>query len=466
MENPIKPNSPINIENSKEKRIQTIEINGIPLEAEKYYFEYPKRIQQETGILGYERTIVKEEDILRITKERLESLGLDTTNCNDFDSLDKLRKDVFTSKKEEFGISSYSWGKEYEESKEKWWNYLKTEEGKIILRSCSPGSFNEELDLHFSNGEFPSRTFNHVMGAYVEKEQSTKPFIEDRLFLQKLFDVELSKKIKLGGNRSISTDENTSIFMDVYEKENGKPIDETDVSSLHKYSEKIKQDEVFLLGTDAFNLSIGRFWDEQSTKSLSVGFSCKDPFFQEYLKKAYKFFLDNDYENDLLGIQQVMMILVFGSDEFIAKFKELENNEDIKEEEKVMELNNLFLKIRDSFLPDIDQETILSNKKKESSCWKDRSGKNATKHLGRDHWFDSPNFQFDDHTLNRLQYAHDYGHGYSWGRQEVTIPIFINHNEMPQLSWGHAKYAHFMNKKGFNFFEFKHAEHLPQNKKI
>ena len=57
------------------------------------------------------------------------------------------------------------------------------------------------------------------MGAYVRKEQSTKPFIEDRLFLQKLFDVELSKKIKLGGNRTISTDENTSIFMNVYEKD-------------------------------------------------------------------------------------------------------------------------------------------------------------------------------------------------------------------------------------------------------
>ncbi len=302
------------------------------------------------------------------------------------------------------------------------------------------------------------------MGAYVRKEQSTKPFIEDRLFLQKLFDVELSKKIKLGGNRTISTDENTSIFMNVYEKENGKPIDKTDVSSLYKYSEKIKDDEVFLLGTDAFNLSIGRFWNEKSTNSLSVGFSYKDSFFREYLKKAYKFFLDNDYENDLLGIQQVMMILVFGSDEFIAKFKELKNNKDIKREEEVRELNNLFLKIRDSFLPDIDQETILSDKKKESSCWKDRSGKNVTKHLGRDPWFGYPNFQFDNNTLAGLQHAHEYDRGNTWGRQEVTIPIFINHNEMPQLSWGHAKYASLMSKKGFNYIEFKHAEHLPEPK--
>lgn len=44
---------------------------------------------------------------------------------------------------------------------------------------------------------------------------------------------------------------------------------------------------------------------------------------------------------------------------------------------------------------------------------------------------------------------------------EVFLPIFIGHNEIPQLSWGHAKYAHYFNDKSFNFFKFKHADHLP-----
>ncbi len=94
-----------NTENTKESKETKgkikIKLAGkeYELEITSYGFEYPKRIQQETGILGYERTIVKEEEILRITKKRLESIGLDTTNCNDFDSLEKLREDVYTSKK-------------------------------------------------------------------------------------------------------------------------------------------------------------------------------------------------------------------------------------------------------------------------------------------------------------------------------------------------------------------------------
>lgn len=43
---------------------------------------------------------------------------------------------------------------------------------------------------------------------------------------------------------------------------------------------------------------------------------------------------------------------------------------------------------------------------------------------------------------------------------EFKMPIFIGHPQIPQLSWGHAKYAHFFSEKGFNFFEFKHAEHI------
>lgn len=45
---------------------------------------------------------------------------------------------------------------------------------------------------------------------------------------------------------------------------------------------------------------------------------------------------------------------------------------------------------------------------------------------------------------------------------ETEIPILINNDELPQISWGHAKYAHYFNEKGFNFFKFKHADHLPR----
>jgi hypothetical protein len=42
----------------------------------------------------------------------------------------------------------------------------------------------------------------------------------------------------------------------------------------------------------------------------------------------------------------------------------------------------------------------------------------------------------------------------------------FDHHEIPQLSWGHAKYAHYFNDKSFNFFKFKHADHLPVKEKL
>ena len=59
-------------ENEGKKTISSIEVDGIKLETEKYYFEYPKRIQQETGILGYERTIISEENLKGLAKKHIE----------------------------------------------------------------------------------------------------------------------------------------------------------------------------------------------------------------------------------------------------------------------------------------------------------------------------------------------------------------------------------------------------------
>lgn len=52
-------------EKNKERQIKNIEIkigeNTYSLEAESYDFEYPKRIQEETGIIGYERIKISNE---------------------------------------------------------------------------------------------------------------------------------------------------------------------------------------------------------------------------------------------------------------------------------------------------------------------------------------------------------------------------------------------------------------------
>ena len=47
-------------ESGKRENI-VLEIDGQKIEAVKYYFEYPERIQKETGILGYERVKITKE---------------------------------------------------------------------------------------------------------------------------------------------------------------------------------------------------------------------------------------------------------------------------------------------------------------------------------------------------------------------------------------------------------------------
>lgn len=40
------------------------------------------------------------------------------------------------------------------------------------------------------------------------------------------------------------------------------------------------------------------------------------------------------------------------------------------------------------------------------------------------------------------------------------MPIFIGHDTMPQISWGHAKYAHLLDEKNLNFLTFDHEDYL------
>lgn len=63
-----------------------LEIDGRKIEAVKYYFEYPERIQKATGILGYERTKILDNDFLKFNEagydlaERIEKLTLALSN--------------------------------------------------------------------------------------------------------------------------------------------------------------------------------------------------------------------------------------------------------------------------------------------------------------------------------------------------------------------------------------------------
>ena len=71
-----------------------------------------------------------------------------------------------------------------------------------------------------------------------------------------------------------------------------------------------------------------------------------------------------------------------------------------------------------------------------------------------------PNF-FKENGISIGRRACKRAYRNSYFEGEIFLPIFIGKDDIPQLSWGHAKYGHYMNEKGFNFFKFKHADHLP-----
>ena len=384
---------------SSSKKDISFEVGDFKFNAIKYSFEYPKSIQNETGILGYKRTIVKDKDV--------EKLGV------------------------------------------------------------------KKLNQILSCGEFPNRTLNHSIGAH-QGGPHKDFFIQDKFFIQKLFDINLTKKIKLG-KRNTSSDSFESIVMGVYDKMNCDAIGEVSTHLLSTYEEEIKSNEVFLIGHDAFNTSAGNFWGFQTDNRINFGFSLNDNLFANYIKKAYEIFLKNnlDTKKELIGIEQIVRMVAFCDNDFFEEykrfFKESENSleeESIKGEEE--RLSKIFSNLRENFLPHFDQDEVILNKR--------------VIYVGDGRTLKSYNYneRFVDKINNIMDLCLSWDKGYmahttrdflktssingnkegSPGDKsdEIHIPIFINHPEIPQICWGHAKYANFMNEKGFNFFEFQHKD--------
>lgn len=125
------------LEKNKKERI-ILEIDGQKVEGEKYYFEYPKYLQKETGILGYTRIIIP-EDNFKIFKEYYK---------------DKYEKEEFLMNK--------------------------------LLPSISKGAY-------------PSTTINHVYSWHYDKNDQNhhKAYLKNhKFFLQMLYDITLIKEEK------------------------------------------------------------------------------------------------------------------------------------------------------------------------------------------------------------------------------------------------------------------------------
>lgn len=363
-----------------------LEIDGQKIEAVKYYFEYPERIQKETGILGYDR--------VKILRENL----------------------------------------------------------KVSVESI----------IHkLSDGEYPGKCLTHVMGGHAHKEDKPEmfeDFAKDKFFLQKIYDVDTIKRknernTPVGNLFNYSTtpsdndhrQDKRSTFS-LYKKNSDgsreKVAENQYIGNIINYKNELASGDYFAATTESgFNTIASGLWDSHdSTKenSFCVGFPLygTDDFYNEYLEESLKEYSlsINERKRDGLGEPSVDNFSSLALLWFLSKNKANISLEGVSDVEKKGSAGQKFSDLMNTFIKENPSTHAIS----------------------------SINF-----NEARAAFFPDEKGQYLYGnRAEYQIPVFIGHDKIPQLSWGHAKYAHYFNDKSFNFFKFKHADHLPSKEEI
>lgn len=363
-----------------------IELGGkeYGLETTSYDFEYPERIQKETGILWYKR--------------------IEISN----DTIDNFKK--------------------------KYGNL------RDILYSIS-------------NGEYPNRSFVHEMWWYYDKNDCDKfreVFSKSKFFLQKIYDLEYIKDKQMNFNKSTGY----WSYITVFNTQTGEMVGhvETNIADLAKeeYYTGIKNKKLFACTTNSgFNVAAGDSFFKShvsfSNKNIFVGYPMnEDSFFYKYLYKALEI-----YVNKLKGIdfKKIYHSNWFGLGAIIQEI--ILCNPEVQK--------NIFYSNENSKGRMVLRSSYNNPERIQSII---KLGMNIIHKLEIKFNMNFNNFFTEEwwksDIINRIIHAGKDLEGY-----ELGLPIFIGLDSIPQLSWGHAEYAHYMNEKGLNFFKFKHADHLP-----
>ncbi|QQR50106.1 hypothetical protein IPF86_03440 [Candidatus Nomurabacteria bacterium] len=367
----------------------TLEINGQTIEAVKYYFEYPEKIQKESGILGYERTKISIDE--KLISDEMEH---------------------------------------YEQS-------------KIIT----------DLLVTLSDGEYPETCVTHKFGAYGSHEGFKKGFAEDKFFVQKIYDLDRIEKLKdeMDPNYIFN---NNGAKLDIFNKKDNSPYSENtygkipehqvyhegvlfyETTPIAKIPKKILSNESEFYIKKDFYLEPGNFWHGVGIKDIGFGFSVlNDPFFLKYIEESILLDPEPLFKSEDSTTKDIFCIYLINEYHRLG-YSFISNSSDDK---TIDEIKRKFILKIDEIAKEFLKNKILSNGDLYNS--EISMGKYATeKFLGRSGAFKGNYFVGN----------------------EIKIPIFMNHDNIPQLSWGHAKYAHYFNDKGLNFFKFKHADYLPK----
>jgi hypothetical protein len=431
---------------AQERRKQTIEIEfdgiKIPLETESYDFEYPKHIQEETGILGYERTKISNDaifDALKASKKKTRSIDFTISN-----NIEKIKK------KKRVRID------------------YKTENARVI-----GGSILMEL----SNGEYPRFCYNHKMNASIHssKQESAQSnaFMEDKFFVQRMYGLnrtekhlENFQKKEIYNNPAYAEERDRKKIFCAFDKKTGAILeDELYPGDIPEVLQK--NPEAFIAPQrDGINLLVSNFFNGLKIDSTSFGFPMKlESHMKDYMGQCLHF-----YSNKKNGIKPEIASTIFGG-HLENSLLMLSLDEILRDEELLAKMLAMINKYPES--PDPDKaKTALICKIFEKICIKYelKIDSLVSEYTWRDK-FVSRDRNIQESLIAHVALALDIiGDPESYSIQgdgdHAYLPVFINHDEIPQLAWGHAKYAHYSNEKSFNFFKFKHAEHLPEPQKV
>ncbi len=439
------------IENKERVKTIEIEIEGVkyPVECISYDFEYPKNVQEETGILGYERTKISSGVISDFAK--------------------KFYQNKYAVNIEDYGFQSIESIDEFTKANEKRMESMpKTDRGVYVDGYLKSGQFKidealskldrwvlRELAYSLSGGEYPNKCFTHEMGADhkgSKQEEYRENFKDSKFFLQKIYDLDYIKDQKdrratkifdmanVGGYESKS-------HVTVFDKQTGEkvsPGDYIQIGDLGKkeYYEGIKSGKMFACTPDSgLNVETGDIFFKHhfklGNKNPSFGFPMDEgSFMYKYLYKSLDVYVNKlkgvDFKKFSAtgsGIGAILQELILSSPEIqkdVFFAHEFTNG-------KVV-LNSV----------DRDPKTV-------------ETGNNIIHEIESELGVDFDNFLEN----GKEKIAKRPANARAIGEYELRLPIFIGSDELPQLEWGHAKYAHYMNEKGLNFFKFKHADHLP-----
>lgn len=287
-----------------------------------------------------------------------------------------------------------------------------------------------ELSRKFSEGKFPNRCYTHSINGYLWGEDakiSISNFKTDRMFVQKIYnpnrlvtqnfnhiirgyDAPSTNKLRFGVfNQNFELIGDPKSQYDLEDELNSKDL------FLATYKDKNTGEEGLGLNVTVPTKSFIQYdrtrYNSEKDQSYSyptMGFCAEDTlkeetFFSQYLNKCLDIYV-KIYESN--------------------KLREKNSIEQIK--------NILFL--------------MLHHNKKRYFYDKNEFNEIIKKHNIRE-------------TI--VEEMGDLSHDI-----ELFIPVLLNNEEVPQLRWGHADFAQFLDSKGFNCLKFKHKDLIDKKLKI